>query len=145
MAEAHSSDPGSIRAGYEISDLSPRGIALFAAGLAVMIVVSLVAVYALLELLRDGRREAAETPAPPATASAPAPGPRLLVEPGRAFKAMREQEQTWLKSYGWIDQEKGIAHIPIDRAIEMLAQKGLPARQTKPGAETQRRAQEPVP
>jgi len=30
-----------------------------------------------------------------------------------------------LKSYGWIDRDKGVVHIPIDRAIEILAERGL--------------------
>lgn len=29
-------------------------------------------------------------------------------------------------SYGWVDQQGGVAHIPIDRAKEIIAEKGLP-------------------
>jgi hypothetical protein len=36
-----------------------------------------------------------------------------------------------LKSYGWIDRDKGVVHIPIDRAIEILAERGLPVRAAK--------------
>jgi len=33
-----------------------------------------------------------------------------------------------LDSYGWIDQDNGIVRIPIDRAIDVTVQRGLPAR-----------------
>ena len=39
---------------------------------------------------------------------------------------MREEERDRLSSYGWVDRKAGIARIPVDRAIEILAKKGLP-------------------
>ena len=44
---------------------------------------------------------------------------------------MRAQEEARLNSYGWIDEENGIVHIPIERAMDILAKQGLPARQGK--------------
>ncbi len=41
---------------------------------------------------------------------------------------MRAAEEKILHSYGWIDQQKGIVRIPIERAMELTAQRGLPAR-----------------
>ena len=38
---------------------------------------------------------------------------------------IRSQDEA-LNSYGWVDREKGIARIPIERAIELTAQRGLP-------------------
>jgi hypothetical protein len=32
----------------------------------------------------------------------------------------RERQRQRLSSYGWVDKEKGIAHIPIDRAMERV-------------------------
>jgi hypothetical protein len=40
----------------------------------------------------------------------------------------RLQEEKTLNSYGWIDQQAGVARIPIDRAMQLLAQRGLPTR-----------------
>jgi hypothetical protein len=39
-----------------------------------------------------------------------------------------DQEKA-LNSYGWVDEKAGIAHIPIDRAMEIIAQRGLPVYQ----------------
>lgn len=43
-------------------------------------------------------------------------------------KALRPGEEKILSSYGWVDQKNDIARIPISRAIDIVAQKGLPAR-----------------
>jgi hypothetical protein len=44
---------------------------------------------------------------------------------------MRADEDQILGSYGWIDRERGIVRLPIDRAIALLAEKGLPERAEK--------------
>jgi hypothetical protein len=43
----------------------------------------------------------------------------------------RKQNET-LSSYGWVDRQAGIVHIPIDRAIELVLKKGLPSKPSKP-------------
>jgi hypothetical protein len=35
--------------------------------------------------------------------------------------AMRAAEDRVLKHYGWVDKQKGVVHIPIDQAIELMA------------------------
>jgi hypothetical protein len=40
----------------------------------------------------------------------------------------RMQEEQTLNSYGWVDHSAGVVHIPIDRAMQLLAQRGLPTR-----------------
>ena len=44
------------------------------------------------------------------------------------YEQVRAKEDPILYSYGWVDKNAGIAHIPIQRAIDIVAQKGLPAR-----------------
>ena len=41
---------------------------------------------------------------------------------------MRAAEDKILNGYGWVDQAHGVVRVPIDRAIDMLAQRGLPSR-----------------
>jgi hypothetical protein len=36
------------------------------------------------------------------------------------MKSLREKEKTLLRSYRWVDREKGIVRIPIEEAIKML-------------------------
>ncbi len=39
------------------------------------------------------------------------------------LKDLRADEDAILTSYGWIDPNKGIVRIPIDQAIDIVAQK----------------------
>lgn len=55
-------------------------------------------------------------------------GPRLLPTPEKTLREFRSQAETALSSYGWIDEAEGIAHIPIERAIEIVGERGLPSR-----------------
>ena len=54
------------------------------------------------------------------------PQPRLLVRPGSSLAELRAAEDSDLTSYGWVDRESGIARIPIDRAMQLLLERGLP-------------------
>lgn len=53
------------------------------------------------------------------------PEPRLQVSPDRDWLDMFHQEQEFLNSYGWIDRNQGIVHIPIEKAMEIVAQRGV--------------------
>lgn len=43
-----------------------------------------------------------------------------------ALAALRNQETAQLTTYGWVDQAAGVAHIPIERALALVAESGLP-------------------
>jgi len=51
--------------------------------------------------------------------------PTLL--PLEDMKKVRDDTNNKAENYGWVDKQAGIARIPIDRAKEMIAEKGLPA------------------
>lgn len=34
----------------------------------------------------------------------------------------REQKRQWLHSYGWVDRERGVVHIPIHEAIRQVVE-----------------------
>jgi len=48
------------------------------------------------------------------------------------MRQFKEKEDQVLSSYGWVDQNTGVVHIPIDAAIKAVAQKGLPVRPAQP-------------
>lgn len=54
------------------------------------------------------------------------PAPRLQVNPVRDMAELRRAEDRVLNGYAWVDEEAGIARIPIDRAMAIVAEKGLP-------------------
>ena len=123
---------------HESSDVSVKGILRFGAILAITAVVIHFALYGL--LVYYDRRETAPTASPPPRAEEPPPEPRLRVAPRADLTAMRNAEERVLRSYVWVDREKNIARVPIERAMEAVVEKGLPARkQVEP-----RQAQEPA-
>ncbi len=54
------------------------------------------------------------------------PEPRLEDNERQEISQFRLQEEQTLNSYGWVDQPAGILHIPIERAMQLIAQRGLP-------------------
>jgi len=54
--------------------------------------------------------------------------PALQADPRIDIEEMRKAEEAILTSYGWVDEAEEIVRIPIDRAIEITAKQGLPAR-----------------
>jgi hypothetical protein len=57
-----------------------------------------------------------------------APEPRLQVDPAADLQSLRAAEDSILTSYGWADMDRGMVRIPLSRAQEILASRGLPAR-----------------
>jgi hypothetical protein len=58
-------------------------------------------------------------------------GPNLQENPIRDHPEIRAEEFRRLTTYAY-DSEKGVAHVPIDRAIDVLTKKGLPTREDAP-------------
>lgn len=56
------------------------------------------------------------------------PAPNLQTQPFRDIYLLRHGETEKLTSYGWVDKEGGVARLPIDRAMELMLEKGFPAR-----------------
>jgi hypothetical protein len=54
------------------------------------------------------------------------PEPRVEEKPYLQLQNLRTLEEHVLSSYAWVDQNQGTVRVPIDRAIDMVAQKGLP-------------------
>jgi hypothetical protein len=127
---------------YETEDFTPRGVRLFTAGLAVLAVMVLLLMGGLLWVLSDGRpaRQGIVTPGVPAPSMSPAPD--LQVASSLDYQEMRAAEEAQLHSYRWVDQEAGIAAIPIERAMEILAARGLPAQKT-PAKRPQSKQEQP--
>ena len=115
---------------YETEDFSPRGIRWFTAGLAVLAVMVLVLMGGLLWVLSGGwpPRQGIVTPMIPAPNMSPEPD--LQVASSRDYQEMRAAEEAQLHSYRWVDRDAGIAAIPIERAMEILASRGLPAQKS---------------
>lgn len=57
------------------------------------------------------------------------PAPHLEIDDDHAQRvALYAAQNQKLNNYGWEDRSNGIVHIPIDRAMDLIAQRGLPTR-----------------
>jgi len=113
--------PDERQLGYETRDVNEWAVGRFGIVLLLLCIFSLALLAGFFKYL--------ENHIPLATGERPIPPqPRLEVTPLIDLKAMREAEDKILNSYGWVDQSKGVVRIPIANAIDLLAQRGLPAR-----------------
>lgn len=133
----HEHDHGS----YEHQDMMPRNVFYFLLILGLATVFSLFLMRGVFSLL-DRREKASQPPVNPLVAKVPEdtrhvakgypqtafPDPRLEEDERNQLDRILTEEQDRLYSYGWIDQKAGTLHIPIDRAMNLLVQRGLPVR-----------------
>jgi hypothetical protein len=135
----HSGDNPQIS--FERKDVNIVQITGFGIGLLIAFMVTVFAMYALFAYFAS-REDKVNPPNPPAMMSERpemAPLPRLQPEPLQELKQLRDNEEMLLMSYGWVDQNKGIVHIPIDQAIGIVAgniaaQKGLAVKVSPAGS-----------
>ncbi len=113
---------------YETRDASTRGLVMFGISLFATLVV-----IAALTAWVFGYFAKSQSLGPPASpfenVRVLPPQPRLQVNPRQDLQRLREDENAELDNYGWLDQKNGIVHIPIARAMDLVAQRGVPARQ----------------
>ena len=54
------------------------------------------------------------------------PAPRLQTDPHLDLKRLRAAEDSLLGHYGWVNRDSGLVRIPVDRALAIVADRGLP-------------------
>ena len=118
---------GGSRRGHEPNTIGVRGIiictiALFGTGIAVQVVFGLV----MKHFADKEQRLNSLYPSRIAIDVDQFPKPRLQENPAVDLARMRAEEQRRVAAYGWVDRKAGIAHIPVRRAMDILAQTGLP-------------------
>ena len=128
---------------FEREDLSPLGVFYFLTGLAIVgiaIYFILVGMYRYLDAY-DRTHQPPMNPMSVATGVNPNvmtdreiqqqvdktfPKPVLEYSERTQFIQELENEDNTLESFGWVDQKAGIVRIPIEQAIDLVAQRGLP-------------------
>src|SRR5688572_2504230 len=57
------------------------------------------------------------------------PSPRFQDNPQQELQDLRTKQKALLEGYGWVNKEAGIAHIPIEDAMKMVVERGVPVRE----------------
>ena len=135
MAEVHMPGDAEHNPGvhHETTDVNFRGIVGFGVGLMVTGILVAFVVWVLFKYFdsREAHRVAPEYPLAATQESRLPPEPRLQTNPREDLQDLRTQEDRILNSYGWVDKNAGIARIPIEEAMKLTVQRGLPSRQER--------------
>jgi hypothetical protein len=123
--------------GFEHQDLTAHGVYGFLISLAVGGVLVYFVVWGLYHFL-DARQRSHQPEQSPLVKQvetdtrvvspddvAKFPQPRLERNERVEINDFRLQEEQTLNSYGWVDEKTGVVRIPIERAMQLLAQRGL--------------------
>jgi hypothetical protein len=135
MHDAHDEDtaPPDVSVGHEVRDISTRVVVVFGVSLAIGAIAVHVVIWLLYLYFGSVADRAGTREYPLARVGAPAepPAPRLQTRPREELRQMRADEDRFLNSYGWVDTNRGVVHIPIEQAMRLTLEQGLPVR---PGA-----------
>lgn len=114
---------------YETQDVLTGKIARgFFVILAISVVMSILAMGILLKwFIQSSDPERPTDPAVAAQGMELPAGPRLQPAPGTDMETLAARQRARVGSYSWVDEQH--AHVPIERAMEMVLEEGLPARQ----------------
>jgi hypothetical protein len=121
---------------HETRDVNVFQISAFGIGLLLSCIVTVFAMWAMFDFFfhREDEKNAGNSAAAMMNQRPKLPPePRLQRDPKIELKDLRADEDAILGSYGWIDPNKGIVRIPIDQAIDIVAQKGLPSKPSPAG------------
>ncbi len=116
---------------YEHTDIEPAIASRFAIWLEVAMVISGGIVYGTFWLF-EGREHTMNQqsqlfPLAAGLAKEP-PTPRLQTQPFKDVYQLKTEQLDRLRSYGWVDQNAGVVHIPIDDAMRLVTERGaIPA------------------
>jgi hypothetical protein len=134
--------------GFERRDVGVPGVLYFLLGLAVFGLITYFLVNRLYHLL-ENQTEAQQAPVSPLVTNAARdtrhlppeysgdyekylqnnfPAPQLEIDERTELDKERLREEQILSSYDYVDQKAGSVRIPIDRAMDLIAQRGLPVR-----------------
>jgi hypothetical protein len=122
--------PSAGTAGYEVRDIRLRPILYAALGLFIAAGATQVLMWLLFELFaaREISQKSSGRPLAAELRRTQPPEPRLQHAPLEDLAALHAWEGRLLTTYALLDRETGAVRIPIERAIELIAERGLPAR-----------------
>jgi len=131
MSELHNPPPDdNPEIAHEPSDVNVRAIFGFGIGLAVLALIVQVFLW-WLQGFYAAQSDRAQTVVFPMAAGQRdqlPPAPRLQDDPQQDLRDLLAKQQGELSHYSWVDKDAGIARIPIEDAMRIVVQRGLPVR-----------------
>ena len=121
--------PSVLAAGHEPNVVSFKGVVRFLIALAAGAVAIHLLIWGVFLLLKqDAKSEDRPLPANVERQLARLPpAPRLEDKPLAPRAQLNARENQVLTTYGWVDRKAGTVRIPIERAMDLIAHRGLAA------------------
>jgi hypothetical protein len=136
MSDQNHDDGQSESTAYETRDVRIRPLVMSLVGLSVAIIASYFIVLGVFRLFnaRETAKDATADPVAVQRATLPPeqrlpPAPRIQADPAGEYEVLRRQEEEILTTYGWVDRQAGTVRIPVDQAMKLVVEQGLPVRQ----------------
>jgi len=110
------------------SEINVRSISIFLIWLVIGVLVTAIAMYGLYRNFQS-REMAHDRPSSPLvdrTKPHLPPEPRLQITPHPDLERFKAEQQAAVSTYGWVDEAQGVVRIPVDRAMDIVAARGLP-------------------
>ena len=120
-----------VEVAHEESDVNVSAIIRFGIGLLVIGVLLHVFLW-WLQSTYTRQNERAQTQAYPLAAGQQdrlPPSPRFQDNPQQELQDLRAKQKALLEGYGWVSKEAGVARIPIEDAMKMVVERGVPVRE----------------
>ncbi len=117
--------------GHETTDANIRNLLIFGAGLALVVIAGLVVSRGVFRYF-VGRQGLGPPASPFENVRTLPPEPRLQVTAPMDLKQYKAAQDGMLTSYGGVDRQAGVVRIPIERAMDILLQRGFPVRTAAP-------------
>lgn len=110
------------------SEIHVRAIFGVLAGLTLLVALSFAGVWGFAKVMKGRAIARDPEPLPVAEANQPRPRPRaaLQADPTADMVKFAKEEEAAVNAYAWVDRANGVAQIPVSRAIELVAERGLP-------------------
>ena len=122
MAEQHNQ----TKSGYETTDAQVKPLAQTGVFLTALVIASFIGMIVLFRVF-DYYQPLFDEPVPPLVENRVASdAPRLQVDPPKQKFELAQSESELLNSYGWIDEQVKVVHIPIERAIDLVSEGKMP-------------------
>jgi hypothetical protein len=109
--------------GYETRDVNPKVILWLVAAVVLVVGGAMGGLWA----LQQNHHSVATRNQPPRlmTVDQTAPAPRLQAAPVRDYQEYLNEQERELSTYGWVNRDRGIVRIPIERAMDVALERGL--------------------
>ncbi len=120
--------PQSRQAGHETSRVPLGPVVWVTVAFVAMAVLVLLGTFGFMKLLAGGERGFGQAYGAPLTTARPYPAPALQVNPQVDLQTYRKNADRELQREGHVDGPGGPIFLPIERAIDLLAARGLPVR-----------------